>query len=482
METLVLNVYRPDGTHVGTRAVASLGTGSRTWTWDGKVDGRAVPDGRYALQLVGTAGSRTYRAPSARPTTATQLSIYGITVDTTAPVLTSATATSAVISPNGDGVRETVRFALSATGATGWLVRITNAAGAVVRAATGTGAAGAFTWNGRSDAGGVVPDGRYTAALIATDAAGNSARKALPVVVDTTAPTVTQTASRDVFSPNGDGDADGVVLGWTSPEKVTGTGSIWKGTTRLRSWTVTNLAAWSATWNGRTAAGAAVADGRYAFRVDVKDAGGNRTVVNRAITVDRTAGFLRWSRSFFPQDGDPLLPTSAITFRLTRTATTTLRLYDAGGALVRTIWTRRVLAAGSRTWTWNGRLADGTYAPQGRYVARLVVTSPLGTQQLSRPVWAAAFSATPSATTVRPGQSLTIRFAAVEPLRTRPVVTWTQPGKAAVTMTATRLADGTWKATFKVVAGSSGTGTVKITAKDSGGRLNATVLRVKVAA
>ena len=106
---------------------------------------------------------------------------------------------------------------------------------------------------------------------------------------------------------------------------------------------------------------------------------------------------------------------------------------------------------------------------------------PFGTQELSRTVWAAAFTATPSATTVRAGESLTVRFATVEPLATRPVVSWTQPGKAAVTVTATRLANGTYSATFRVAAGSGGTGTVRITAKDSGGRVNAMALPVRVA-
>ena len=89
--------------------------------------------------------------------------------------------------------------------------------------------------------------------------------------------------------------------------------------------------------------------------------------------MDRTAGFLRWSGSFFPQDGDALAATARLTWRLTRAATTTLALYDASGGLVRTVWTNRSQAAGTRTWTWDGRLADGTYAPQGAYTAMLTV-------------------------------------------------------------------------------------------------------------
>jgi len=481
MATLRLNVYRSDGTLIGSRAVPERAAGNRTWDWDGKVGGVALRRGSYALQLVGTAGGRIYHAPSARPVTPAQLAAFGITVDLTDPVLTSAAATASLISPNGDGNRESVRFTLRSTGATSWSVRLANAGGTVVRTATGKGAKGSFTWRGTSDAGTRVPDGRYTASLIAMDNAGNTARRTLAVVVDTTPPAVTQTASLDSFSPNRDGAADSVVLGWTGPETVTGTASIWRGATRVRSWKVTAGTGGSVTWNGRTTAGAAVVDGRYRFRVDVKDRGGNRTVVNRTITVDRTAGFLRWSQSFFPQDGDPLLPTSKVTFRLTRTAATTLRLYDANGVLVRTVWTGRRLAAGSRSWTWNGKLADGTSVPQGRYEARLEATSSIGTQQLSGSVWAAAFAATPSAATVRVRGRLTIRFATIEALSTRPAVSWTQPGRATVTVKATRLADGTFRATFRVFPGKAGAGKVRISAKDSGGQVNAMVLPIRVA-
>ena len=140
--------------------------------------------------------------------------------------------------------------------------------------------------------------------------------------------------------------ADGARLAWTSGEAASGSAAIWKGTTLVRSWTITKALAGAVTWNGRTAAGAAVADGHYAFRVEVRDAAGNRTVTSSAVVVDRTAGFLRWSGPFFPQDGDRLAPTSKVSFTLVRTATTTLGIYDAAGTLVRTAWTKKAQAAG----------------------------------------------------------------------------------------------------------------------------------------
>jgi hypothetical protein len=169
-----------------------------------------------------------------------------------------------------------------------------------------------------------------------------------------------------------------------------------------------------------------------------------------------------------------------LSWTLSRDATTTLRLYDAAGTLVRTAWSGKAQAAGTRSWTWDGRASGGAWAPQGRYEARLAVTSRLGTLELRRTVWATAFEIRPSATTVKPGQTLTVRFTTVEPLSSRPVVRFEQPGRSAVSVTATRLSDGSYRASFTVRSGSAGSGTVTVRAKDTGGGVNRTSVPIRV--
>jgi flagellar hook assembly protein FlgD len=405
-----------------------------------------------------------------------------VTIDTVAPKIESASATTTLISPNGDGVLDRTRLVMTATGATRWSARVSNAAGTLVRSASGTGATAALTWAGTDKAGARVPDGRYTVALAGYDDAGNPAVRTWVVTVDTEGPAVAPKASPSIFSPNRDGASDTTVLSWSANEKGSGTARIYKGATLIRSWTITSRTSGSVTWNGRKASGTAVSDGRYTFKVSLKDAAGNRRSASTPVIVDRTARILRWSRNFFPQDGDGIRPTAALTWRLTRSATTTLRIYDAGGALVRTVWSQRAQAAGTRSWTWNGRLTDGTLVPQGRYTARLTVRSTFGTQVLTRSVWAAAFAVTPSATTVAPGQSLTVRFVSVEPLASRPTVTFGQPGRAGVKVAATRLADGSYRATFTVRPGPAGAGSVKVAATDAAGGANATTIAITIGA
>ena len=266
---------------------------------------------------------------------------------------------------------------MTSSGATRWALLVASPAG-TIRTAHGTGGSIAFTWRGERDSGARVADGRYTATLGVMDAAGNQARRSFTIVVDTTGPAISTAAAPGLLSPNGDGAQDATRLSWSANERGSGTVRILKGSTVVRSWTVHSVSGWATSWDGRTAGGKRVGDGRYVLRVDLVDAGGNRRAATRTVVVDRTAGFLRWSRNFYPQDADPLAPSSTLSWKLTRDAKTTLRLYNASGALVRTVWTGKLLHAGARQWAWNGRLANGAFAPQGRYEARLTVSSSSG--------------------------------------------------------------------------------------------------------
>ncbi|HEY5628752.1 MAG TPA: FlgD immunoglobulin-like domain containing protein, partial [Candidatus Limnocylindrales bacterium] len=483
LNSLALKVLRASGALLGSINVPILTTGRHAFTWDGKVGGVRVPDGQYLLQLVGTAGTTTYRAPSAMPATAGQIAAFAVTVDTVPPVITSASASTSLISPNGDGIRDTAAFTLRATGATSSAMRVapSSPAGAPpIRTATVAGGALSVAWNGRDYGGTVVPDGTYTVTLAACDAAGNCALRMYPMRVDTTPAVVAPSAAPSLFSPNGDGAADTATLAWTASESTSGVASVWRGTTLVRRWVVAASLGGRVTWDGRNSAGSSVADGRYTFKVDVRDTAGNRTVAVISVTVDRTVGLLRWSRNFYPQDGDALAPTSVLTWTLTRTATTTLGLYDASGNLVRTVWSGKSQLAGVRSWTWNGKLANGAYVAQGLYWARLTVVSPYGTQILTRPVWVSAFPGSLSSTSVRAGQVLSVSFATTEPLRNAPQVTFAQPGLGAVTVTGTRLGNGTYVARFAVRAGPAGSATVRIAATDTGGHGNATVYTLMV--
>ena len=191
------------------------------------------------------------------------------------------------------------------------------------------------------------------------------------------------TLSAGAFSPNGDGYAETATISVTPGETVTGTIQILLGTRSIRSIALAASGVTRFAWDGRDDAKRGVADGRYVVQVTARDAAGNATTSRQVLAVDRTGSTLRWSPTrFAPRTG----ARSAVSFSLSRTATTTLLVRGPSGKSVRTAWSNRALRAGRITWTWDGR--DGTkhaVAP-GNYVAVLVVKTGLGITTIMRTV------------------------------------------------------------------------------------------------
>jgi flagellar hook assembly protein FlgD len=483
LDRLVLRVYRANGTLVGEVPVRQLGAGRRTTTWNGIVAGRRVPNGRYLVTLVGRIGRTTLYNPSAA-FQAASLALHGVTVDTVAPTVRSASITSGLLSPNGDGIRESVIVSLVTTGATAWAFGVApvvgSGVGAPVLIRSGGGGTANVTWTGRTSSGVVVPDGMYRLQAVAADPAGNRVSRTWTVRVDRTPPAIVP-AAPPAFSPNGDGVADTARLTWTSAEPVTGTAAVYHGSKLIRSWKIATAAVSGAvTWPGTDAAGRRVADGTYSFRVSGRDLAGNAAARATPVRVDRTLGSVGWaSAAFYPNDGDALAATARMSFRLARTATVSAGVYWRT-TLVRTIWTGRSLGAGAHTWTWNGRNDAGAFTGPGTYTLRVTARSGIGTTVLTRDILVDAYAVSLSSASVRAGQTLSITVIPTEAPAGAPAVTFKQPGRPAVRRTATASGGGRYRVSFVVARGSAGTGTVTITGRDSRGGTDTTSRSVAV--
>jgi spore germination protein YaaH len=486
LDSLSLRVFRADGTLVGARGVPDVAGGPQNWAWDGTVGGKPVGNGAYVLQLVGRAGSRTFTAPSVRPTTAAQVARYGVLVDTVGPKLTGASISGRLVSPTRDGRHDSVTLAATSSGATRW--RLTAAplgpAGTrpAVRTVGGPGGKPTTAWDGRTDAGQPAPDGRYRLTLAVLDDAGNAAGRSWDVTVDGTAPAVSPMALPATFSPDGDGVADAAVVRWTTDETATATVRMYHGTRLVRTLGSTGAGRSGALrWNGRGKGGRKLVDGAYLARITVQDGAGNRRTVGVVLTLDRTAGWLRWAPdAFYPQDLDALAKTARASFRLTRAAATTLVVLDEDGAVVRTAWAASTAKAGTVRWTWDGRAASKAMVAPGSYTLQLTARSAAGTTVLRRAIVVDAFTIVPSATRLRPGRTLTVSIRSSETLSSRPVVTFDQAGLAPVRTFATRVGPGRYVARFRVAAGGSGTATIRVSARDAAGRKNASGRTVSV--
>ena len=307
--------------------------------------------------------------------------------DTIPPKISASTISTPIISPNGDGRLETTTMAVTVSGhiTFGWTVQpLTNGvADTAIRSGSVTGKAVAFTWNGRNDAGVVVPDGAYRITVWTADASNNRASVQKSVTVDRRLSVVTIAARPGFVSPNGDGHSDSTTLSMGADEPITGTARlIDKNGTTVRKWSFTGAASRSWVWNGRDRDGRTVADGRYTYRVSGLDRAGNQTVRKMTVGVDRTIRSVTWSRSsFVPRAGQK----ARVTFVLRRSATVSVSIYQ-GTTLVRKVWTTRVLAAGTYGWTWNGKTADGAFVRPGTYRAVIDATSWIGRSWFNRSV------------------------------------------------------------------------------------------------
>lgn len=228
------------------------------WTWDASlVFGTGI---RWRIEVDG-----------ATPATGT----FGKQVAEVPLAITEAAADPPTISPNGDGFADTTTIAYTTTATATVSVTLLDSAGVVLAdllPATRQ-AAGSHTlaFDGFEQ-----PDGIYRIVLTATDSSGASATAELEVVVTRTLGSVSVAPA--VFSPNGDGKADELRVGFvlTAPATV-----------RLRvlrdgKWVATlanttfPAGRQTVTWDGAKRVGVAP-DGRYTAVIEATDGVGTGT-------------------------------------------------------------------------------------------------------------------------------------------------------------------------------------------------------------
>jgi spore germination protein YaaH/flagellar hook assembly protein FlgD len=307
--------------------------------------------------------------------------------DTVPPTITRASLSSSAFSPNGDGTLDTTTARLTVAGLIRWGYRVQAVDGGTLgpnlRSGTVSGKSPAFVWDGRDADGSRVADGPYRITLWAEDASANHSERGLTVTVDTRPAAIITTAGSGFVTPDGDRKADTLALHWSADQALTGSVRIKdRAGATVRSWSVSGSASGSATWDGRDAKGAVLPDAPYTFRVDGRDKGGNRTIVDRPVLVDRTIRSVTWSDgSFDPRAGQH----SRASIVLRRAAVISVAIYR-GNTLVKRVWTAKSLGAGTYTHTWDGRMATGSFAASGTYRIRVTAGSWIGTTWYSRNV------------------------------------------------------------------------------------------------
>jgi len=285
-------VFSPDGNGVGDTLPISIRL-SETTTWtatmtddsdtklatfSGQGDtasftwapaAHSVPDGTYHWNL--TASDAYGNGP---------LGATGdVTVDLDAPTLgVMSDSTTRVFSPNGDGVNESVGFALTSTedGTARASIRVSGGSTVDTEVVPLSNRAATITWDGTTTNGADVPDGTYIVRLAVRDVAGNtSTYLERTVIVDRTLGFVTTT--KTVFFPQ-DGDKLAPTVAFhfslTAPATVGWTVVDAAGTVvrTIKAAEALDAGTYAFTWDGRNDDGAYVPRGTYRSQVVATDA------------------------------------------------------------------------------------------------------------------------------------------------------------------------------------------------------------------
>lgn len=241
-----------------------------------------------------------------------------------------------------------------------------------------------LVWNGLSDQGGVVPDGRYTFYVEAWDDNGNAARSdTFTVIVDNTFPvvSVTRPATADalIFSPDGDGNKDTLTISqsgsledrWVA-EFLDVAGAI------MRRFEFSTAEPKTLVWDGMNNDGVVVADGVYSYRISATDRAGNRTVAtleNILINTQQPPVSISIDQSAFSPNGDGVkdeLSISASVPVRSGISSWTLSVLDDSNAVRWSLSGRDGSSLPART-VFNGRGNDGRLLPEGNYRAKIAI-------------------------------------------------------------------------------------------------------------
>jgi flagellar hook assembly protein FlgD len=170
----VIAAVRNAADQVVDYASTTVDTAGGTVTWDGRnKDGTYVADGLYTLAFVARD-----RAGNRSEAQLRSVAVY-------AALASTASSLPVFYPQDGDNLARTTAFSFRLRSAATVSWSVVNAAGAVVRTIkTGEAlVAGAysFTWNGRNDAGAMVPRGTYRTVVSATDGTYAATQKATVV-------------------------------------------------------------------------------------------------------------------------------------------------------------------------------------------------------------------------------------------------------------------------------------------------------------
>ncbi|MDR2053431.1 MAG: gliding motility-associated C-terminal domain-containing protein, partial [Treponema sp.] len=277
-------------------------------TWDGTDDaGAIVMDGVYKYRITATD----------RAQNTGENSLGNIIVSTIQPSI-ALTIADAFFSPNGDGVKDALIISAAVPvkeGIVSWQITVQDDRGTAVRTVSGGGEAPPerYNYNGRNDAGLVLPEGSYQTRLDIRYRNGYVSSAVSPgFTLDITPPAASIAATYTAFSPNNDGNQDEMIFTQTGSDELLWLGEFSQAgavsfAPPVRTVRMNGVPLPALTWDGHNDAGALARDGQYSYRLSSTDQAGNtgrsNTITFTLSTADTPVFIITDFRAFSP-NGD----------------------------------------------------------------------------------------------------------------------------------------------------------------------------------
>ncbi|HET7566384.1 MAG TPA: FlgD immunoglobulin-like domain containing protein [Gaiellaceae bacterium] len=286
-----------------------------------------------------------------------------------------------------------IRFTGTLSGEAKWTVAVAGSSGAVVATQDGVGPTLDWTWDSAD-----APPDRYTWTISGPSLRGASG--SLGTKTTTALALQKPTASPQIVSPGGDASGDAATIAYTLTQAATV-----EATVVGPAGTVTTL------WSGVQPAGrqslvwtpsASQLPGVYEVELSARTDAGATATAAVAVYVDPTLQSL----AVAPAALSPALGgTASVSLTLAGPAAVEVDVLR-GGEVVATA-AETSYPAGVQTVSWDGTLADGTPAPDGRYTVRVTVTDSVTTLTRSAPL---SVDSTPPAVTVVSAKAMRFRL------------------------------------------------------------------------
>ncbi len=359
------------------------GSELETVHFDGRDDNAAaLPDGGYSAELT------VYYIHGNRP----QITSPEFIIDTLAPEARIRSEDS-ILSPNGDGVKDLIRFSQSSSEESRWLARIENDAGELVHEKSWSGAVpDTYSWDGRLENGKIAEDGVYRYRLSSVDLAENmSVVTAVSFSIDTSTAGILISPEFSAFSPNNDGKQD-VNTFFLRLGKNNRAIDRYRYIIRSTNDDVVlefqgrDVLPDNIRWDGRDSDDNIVADGDYLADIFVTLQNGVEVESHTsAITVDVTypEARIQIEDSIFSPDGDGRKDVIRVSQSSTREEQWEAKILSADNEVVRSFsWSNTSLSVQS----WDGTDANGNPVPDATYTYRVSAIDAAGNGFTSDPV------------------------------------------------------------------------------------------------